>query len=95
MPTHSPHTSTHRPGDTDTLAQLQAGLARLVGDKGTQALVRRSRELCANGRAADSTLSHTLQQLAGALLGESLAARLQHLGDAHPSDASPPLNRHH
>jgi hypothetical protein len=64
----------------DGLAQLEAGLARIVGGKGSQALVQRSRQMCSNGAAPGNGLSQTLMQLASGLLGESLAQRLRQLG---------------
>ena len=64
----------------DSLAQLEAGLIRIVGGRATAALVQRSRQLCSQHGGAGLPLAHTLVQLAATLLGESLAARLMHLG---------------
>ena len=72
----------------DSLAQLEAGLIRIVGGRATAALVQRSRQLCSQRGGADPSLAHTLVQLATTLLGESLAARLMHLGQLDAVDVS-------
>jgi hypothetical protein len=72
----------------DSLAQLEAGLIRIVGGRATAALVQRSRQLCSQHGGAGLPLAHTLVQLASTLLGESLAARLMHLGQLDAVDVS-------
>lgn len=79
----------------ESLAQLEAGLVRIVGGRATAALVQRSRQLCRQRGGAGLTLAHTLVQLAATLLGESLAGRLMHLGQldlGHP--CADPTNHH-
>jgi len=79
----------------DSLAQLEAGLIRIVGGRATAALVQRSRQLCSQHGNAGLTLAHTLVQLATTLLGESLAGRLMHLGQLDVGDASSDPTSHH
>jgi hypothetical protein len=93
MKTRTPARSPNRYAD-ESLTQLEAGLVRIVGGRGTQALVQRSRDLCASGQPG-SNLSGTLMQLATALLGESLALRLRQLGADAASDTSPTLTGPH
>jgi hypothetical protein len=52
----------------DSLAQLEAGLIRIVGGRATAALVQRSRQLCSQHGGAGLPLAHTLVQLAATLL---------------------------
>lgn len=79
----------------ESLAQLEAGLIRIVGGRATAALVQRSRQLCSQHGNAGLTLAHTLVQLATTLLGESLAGRLMRLGELDVGDASGEATNHH
>ena len=59
------------------IAQLEAGLVRLVGSRGTQALLERARSLSGERAPSSAVQEHTLMPLLERLLGDSLAASLR------------------
>jgi hypothetical protein len=65
------------------LERIEADLARIVGPRGTQALLERSRHLCGSRAQSRALLMRNLLQLVRKLLGKPLAHWL--LQSAQPS----------
>jgi hypothetical protein len=95
---NTPHESlnSHEPGpryaiqyqagytDSLNLMRMEAFLLRVVGRKGADALLLRSRKMC--GRYASSAaLSSDLLRLCADLLGEPMAQRMLQAESGHPS----------
>lgn len=89
IPGHSPSTASPtmpsrraqtwdatNPTGSAHLQQLQASLSRIVGSRGTQALMARVRHLCGEQSASRMSQTRTLLQLVSKLLGEPLAGCL-------------------
>jgi hypothetical protein len=58
---------------SEQMQRIEADLARIVGPRGTQALLERSRQLCGSRAHSRTLLLHNLLQLVRKLLGKPLA----------------------
>ena len=88
--TRIPDSFSTKGGHQAKLERMEADLTRIVGPRGTQALLARSRQLCGSRAQSRALLLRTLLQLVRKLLGKPLEAWLLQSATPAPRDLPTP-----